>query len=245
MNTVRTVSDTKRDFHKAFPKPVNSVYRRVIDELLVEVHLLVVNQNFAYDPIFALGLTTAFDKFTAGYQPEADSQAIFTAMCQALLLDRDRLRQDAERLNELVMRSPGEVKNLLTTLESVVNLDPLTGQIRAIAANQKFKYSRLFAIGLYALLETAEPEAIAKNDRRQEILKQVGTTLNLGEDRLTKDIDLYCSTLEKVEQSRQMMADLVEAERKKREKLTAKTDPQSSENQDNSSTSENQESPLA
>jgi photosystem II biogenesis protein Psp29 len=244
VNTVRTVSDTKRDFHRAFPKPINSVYRRVIDELLVEVHLLVVNQNFAYDPFFALGLTTAFDKFTVGYQPEADSHAIFTAMCQALLLDRDRLCQDAAHLSELAVRSPGEVKNLLATLESVVNLDPLTGQIRAIAANQKFKYSRLFAVGIYALLETDDPEAIANNDRRQELLKQVSATLNLGEDRLNKDIDLYRSTLEKVEQSRQMMADLVEAERKKREKLTAKSDTASLEDRENPSTSENEESPL-
>jgi photosystem II biogenesis protein Psp29 len=244
VNTVRTVSDTKRDFHRAFPKPINSVYRRVIDELLVEIHLLIVNQSFAYDPIFALGLATAFDKFTVGYQPEADSHAIFTAMCQALLLDRDRLRQDAAHLNELAMRSPSEVKSLLTTLESVVNLDLLAGQIRAIAANQKFKYSRLFGIGLYALLETADPEEIANNERRQELLKQVGAALNLGEDRLTKDIDLYRSTLEKVEQSRQMMADLVEAERKKREKLTAKTDTDSPEERDNSSISDNKESPL-
>jgi photosystem II biogenesis protein Psp29 len=244
VNTVRTVSDTKRDFYRAFPKPINSVYRRVTDELLVEIHLLIVNQSFAYDPIFALGLATAFDKFTVGYQPEVDRQSIFTAMCQALLLDRDRLRQDAAHLTDLAMRSPNEVKSLLTTLESMVNLDPLTGQIRAIAANQKFKYSRLFGIGLYTLLETVEPEAISNNEPRQELLKQVGTTLNLGEDRLTKDIDLYRSTLEKVEQSRQMMADLVEAERKKREKLTTKTDTANSENQENSSAPDNTESPL-
>ena len=70
MNTVRTVSDTKKDFYLAFPKPVNQVYRRVVDELLVEVHLLKVNQTFVYDAIFALGFVTTFDRFTVGYKPE-------------------------------------------------------------------------------------------------------------------------------------------------------------------------------
>jgi photosystem II biogenesis protein Psp29 len=243
VNTVRTVSDTKRDFYRAFPKPINSVYRRVIDELLVETHLLIVNQNFTYDPIFGLGLTTAFNKFTVGYQTEVDRQSIFAALCQALLLDLDRLRQDASQLSELAMRSPSEIQSLLTTLESTANLDPLTAQVRAIAANHKFKYSRLFAIGLFSLLEIAEPQAVESSEKRQELLKQVGTTLNLGEDRLLKDIDLYRSTLEKVEQSRQMMADLVEAERKKREKLTAQADTASSEDRESTSSSENQESP--
>jgi photosystem II biogenesis protein Psp29 len=245
VNTVRTVSDTKRDFYQAFPKPINSVYRRAIDELLVECHLLIVNQNFAYDPIFALGLTTAFDKFTVGYQPEVDRQSIFAALCQSLLLDRDRLRQDASQLSELAMRSPEELKKLLATLESSVNLDPLMGQVQAIAANPKFKYSRVFAIGLFALLETADPQTIANNDRRQELLKQVGTTLNLGEDRLLKDIDLYRSTLDKVEQSRQMMADMVEAERKKREKLAKASEEPKVENQEDTSNPENQESTSA
>jgi photosystem II biogenesis protein Psp29 len=245
VNTVRTVSDTKRDFYHAFPKPINSVYRRAIDELLVECHLLLVNQNFAYDPIFALGLATAFDKFTVGYQPEVDRQSIFAALCQSLLLDRDRLRQDSAHLSELAMRSPQDLKNLLTTLESSANLDPLIGQLRAIGANPKFKYSRVFAIGLFTLLETADSEASANPEQRQELLKLVGTTLNLGEDRLLKDIDLYRSALEKVEQSRQMMADMVEAERKKREKLATKPEESKVENQESSSNPENQESTSA
>ncbi|MDX1977820.1 MAG: photosystem II biogenesis protein Psp29, partial [Pseudanabaenaceae cyanobacterium bins.68] len=79
----------------------------------------------------------------------------------------------------------------------------------------KFKYSRLFGIGLYTLLELCQPEAT--QNRRQELLTQVGNLLKVG-DRCTKDIDLYLSNLEKIEQGRQMMADLAEAERKKKAK---------------------------
>jgi photosystem II biogenesis protein Psp29 len=216
VNTVRTVSDTKKDFYLAFPKPVNSVYRRVIDELLVEVHLLKVNQTFVYDSIFALGLVTTFDRFTVGYKPETDRFAVFHALCSALQFDSDRVRQDATALSDLATRSPNEVKTLLTNLESGIHLEPLSGQLHTIANKANFKYSRLLGVGLYALLEIVDPEAIADNTKREETLKLVGDILKFGSDRLLKDIDLYRSNLDKIEQARQMIADMVEAERKKR-----------------------------
>ena len=216
MNTVRTVSDTKKDFYLAFPKPVNQVYRRVIDELLVEIHLLKVNQTFVYDSIFALGVVTAFDRFTFGYKPETDRFAVFHALCSALQFESDRIRQDAVTLSDLATRSPDQVKTLLTNLDSGINLEPLSGQLQTIATKENFKYSRLLGVGLYALLEISDPEAIADPAKREAAVKLVGETLKFGSDRLLKDIDLYRSNLDKIEQARQMIADMVEAERKKR-----------------------------
>lgn len=221
MNTVRTVSDTKKDFYLAFPKPVNQVYRRVVDELLVEVHLLKVNQTFVYDSIFALGFVTAFDRFTVGYKPETDRFAVFHALCSALQFDSDRVRQDATTLIDLATRSPNEIKSLLTNLESGIHLEPLSGQLHTIANKANFKYSRLLGVGLYALLEISDSVEIADNAKREEVLKLVGDTLKFGSDRLLKDIDLYRSNLDKIEQARQMIADMVEAERKKRAQKTA------------------------
>lgn len=223
MNTVRTVSDTKKDFYLAFPKPVNQVYRRVVDELLVEVHLLKVNQTFVYDSVFALGLVTTFDRFTVGYKPETDRFAIFHALCSALQFDSDRLRQDATTLVDLATRSPNEVKTLLTKLESTGSLEPLVGQLHTIASKENFKYSRLLGVGIYALLEISDSDTITDNTKREEILKLVGETLKFGSDRLLKDIDLYRSNLDKIEQARQMIADMVEAERKKRAQKEATT----------------------
>ena len=216
MNTVRTVSDTKKDFYLAFPKPVNQVYRRVIDELLVEIHLLKVNQTFVYDSIFALGVVTAFDRFTFGYKPETDRFAVFHALCSALQFESDRIRQDAVTLSDLATRSPDQVKTLLTNLDSGINLEPLSGQLQTIATKENFKYSRLLGVGLYALLEISDPDAIADPAKREAVVKLVGETLKFGSDRLLKDIDLYRSNLDKIEQARQMIADMVEAERKKR-----------------------------
>ncbi|NUN66471.1 photosystem II biogenesis protein Psp29 [Pseudanabaena biceps] len=216
MNTVRTVSDTKKDFYLAFPKPVNQVYRRVVDELLVEIHLLKVNQTFVYDSIFALGVVTTFDRFTVGYKPETDRFAVFHALCSALQFDPDRVRQDATTLSDLAKSSPDEVKNLLTTLEATTNLTLLAEPLKTIASKENFKYSRLLGVGLYALLEICDPDAIADTTKREELVKLVGEALKFGNDRLVKDVDLYRSNLDKIEQARQMIADMVEAERKKR-----------------------------
>lgn len=223
MNTVRTVSDTKKDFYLAFPKPINQVYRRVVDELLVEVHLLKVNQTFVYDSIFALGFVTTFDRFTVGYKPETDRFAVFHALCSALQFDSDRIRQDAATLSDLAKQSPDDIKTLLTNLDAGISLEPLSSQLQTIAHKENFKYSRLLGVGLYALLEISDPEAIADNTKREEIVKLVGETLKFGSDRLLKDVDLYRSNLEKIEQARQMIADMVEAERKKRASKAATT----------------------
>ena len=216
MNTVRTVSDTKKDFYLAFPKPVNQVYRRVVDELLVEIHLLKVNQTFVYDSIFALGVVTTFDRFTMGYKPETDRFAVFHALCSALQFEPDRIRQDAATLSDLATRSPDQVKSLLTNLDDGTNLEPLSGQLKTIVTKENFKYSRLLGVGLYALLEISDPDTIADNTKRDAAVKLVGEILKFGSDRLVKDIDLYRSNLDKIEQSRLMIADMVEAERKKR-----------------------------
>ena len=71
-------------------------------------------------------------------------------------------------------------------------------------------------MGIYALLEIGDPEAIADSTKREALIKLVGESLKIGSDRLPKDIDLYRSNLDKIEQARQMIADMVEAERKKR-----------------------------
>jgi photosystem II biogenesis protein Psp29 len=213
-----TVSDTKRSFHHAFPKPAHPVYRRIIDELLVETHLVRVNQNFRYDPIFALGLVTSFDRFTVGYRPESDRSRIFSALASALQFDPASLRHDGEQLLSLAQHHPAQVTTLLTNPHSAVVLEPLSSCLRAIADNPQFKYSRLFAVGIFTLLETAEPKAWQERDQRKSLLQGVGEVLKISPERLLRDLELYQSSLDKLRQSKQLIADLVEAERKKREK---------------------------
>jgi len=214
VNNVRTVSDTKRAFYNTHTRPVNSIYRRVVEELMVEMHLLSVNVDFRYDPLYALGVVTSFDRFMQGYRPDQDKEPIFNAICQALSYDPQKFRQDAEHLLSLAANHSWD--QLLSTSSDVPDTY-LRENVQAIAHNPKFKYSRLFAIGVFTLVSTADPNLIKDETSRVAALKQVCSTLNLPEEKVQKDLELYQSNLEKMVQAQLVMEDLIKADRKKRE----------------------------
>ncbi|MDJ0673917.1 MAG: photosystem II biogenesis protein Psp29 [Calothrix sp. MO_167.B42] len=225
MNNVRTVSDTKRTFYTLHSRPINTIYRRVVEELMVEMHLLSVNVDFNYNPIYALGVVTTFERFMAGYQPERDKESIFNALLQAVEVNPDIYQQDAQRLQAVAGDLP--VANLIEWLSQTTHLDrdaDLQNTLQAIANNSQFKYSRLFAIGLYSLLESADPEFVKDEKQLNEALKTIGNGLNLSDEKLIKDLELYRSNLDKMTQALIVMADMVAADRKKREQRTKQSD---------------------
>jgi photosystem II biogenesis protein Psp29 len=189
-----------------------------VEELMVEMHLLTVNNDFIYEPIYALGVVTAFNRFMQGYRPEADIHSIFNGLCQAIESDPYRYRQDAERLESLAKKlSPQDVIGWFQQTVTVPEYSDLQQQVAAIAGNSKFKYSRPFAIGLFTMLEQADPDLVKDEARRSEAIKQICTALNLPEDKVQKDLDLYRSNLEKMAQARVVMDDIMKAEKKRRE----------------------------
>ncbi|MBD2253699.1 photosystem II biogenesis protein Psp29 [Nostoc parmelioides] len=218
MNNVRTVSDTKRTFYALHTRPINTIYRRVVEELMVEMHLLSVNVDFSYNPIYALGVVTTFDRFMQGYQPERDKESIFSAICQAVEQEPQRYRQDAERLQAVAQSLP--VNDLVAWLSQANHLQQdadLQAQLQAIANNPNFKYSRLFAIGLFTLLEQSNPDLVKDEKQRTEALKTIAAGLHLSDDKFSKDLELYRSNLDKMTQALAVMADMLTADRKKRE----------------------------
>lgn len=230
MNTVRTVSDTKRAFYNLHTRPVNSIYRRVVEELMVEMHLLAVNVDFRYNPTYALGVVTSFDRFMQGYRPEQDKESIFNALCRSTEDDPDKYRQDAQHLLSVASRFPWDTVLLPEKSEGISDLASLRESLQDIAGNSKFKYSRLFAIGLFTLLETANPDVVKDEVQRTQALNQISQALNLPEDKIQKDLELYRSNLEKMMQVQAMMADVLISDRKKREeRAQAKADAANSE----------------
>ena len=93
----------------------------------------------------------------------------------------------------------------------------LQNRLAAIKSNTNFKYSRLFGVGLLALLLESDPEFIKDDKQRTETLKAIANGLHLPEDKLIKDLELYSSNLEKMAQALIVMADILSADRKKRE----------------------------
>jgi len=218
VNNLRTVSDTKRDFYKYHTRPINSIYRRVVEEMMVEMHLLSVNTDFRYDPIYALGVVSTFDSFMVGYAPEADRQTIFSALCQCVGGQPDTYRQDAARFSDAaVQMTPEEVIACFSFDDSVPAGKELQKLATAIATNPKFKYSRLFATGIYRLLEIADPEFIKNSDRFKVALQKISGELHFSAEKIQKDLEIYQGNLEKMSQVLEVIQDTLKADRKKRE----------------------------
>jgi photosystem II biogenesis protein Psp29 len=227
VNSVRTVSDTKRAFYNFHTRPVNSIYRRVVEELMVEMHLLAVNVDFRYDPIYALGVVTTFDCFMQGYRPEQDKESIFNALCQALEDNPQRYRDDSQKILSLASRFSWDALLIPAKSAAIPDVSHLREWTQAIAAQEKFKYSRLFAVGLYTILDTANPDITKDESKRNEAFKEICNALNLSEDKVQKDLELYRSNLEKMSQAQAVIAEALAADRKKREeRAQAKSAPE-------------------
>lgn len=196
---------------------------------MVEMHLLSVNVDFRYDPIYALGVVTAFDRFMQGYRPERDKESIFNALCRAIEADGDRYRQDAEHLRSEVAGLSRET--LEKTFESPSEAPDsfLKSQIEAIAEADAFKYSRLFAIGLYTLVETLDTDLTKDVKTVNAILKKLEPTLHFSADKLEKDLEIYRGNLEKLVQAQAVLTDIMKADRRKREERAAQAKPSEGE----------------
>ncbi|NES78144.1 MULTISPECIES: photosystem II biogenesis protein Psp29 [Okeania] len=219
MNNIRTVSDTKKAFYNSHTRPINSIYNRVVEELLVEMHLISVNADYSYNPFYALGIVTAFDRFMEGYSPEQDKISIFNALIQAQEEDSDKYRADAKGLEDLASQMSGQ--DMISWICLSADRDDaqhLQDNLRAISDGYKFKYNRLFAIGLFTLLEIADTELVKEQPQRTEAIKKISQALNLPEEKLLKDIEMYRSNLERIIQARNAMEDSLMAARKKRDK---------------------------
>ena len=217
MDKVPTVSDTKRHFYTHHTRPINSVYRRFVEELMVEMHLLSVNVDFRYDPLYALGVITSFKQFMQGYRPETDKDSILAALCQSISGNPQQYRQDAQEM--LSLAKGMSISELEAGIDQPREGDnALLKLLRGIRENPRFKYSRLFAIGLYTVLVQADPQLSKDTEKSNQALGRLSETLHLPSEKLQKDLELYRSNLDKIEQLLGVLEEALEAERKKREK---------------------------
>lgn len=183
---------------------------------MVEMHLLSVNADFRYDSVYGLGVATAFDRFMQGYRPPEDKDSIFSALCQSVETDPNTYRQSAEQLRAAAASTT--VNDFLQQTQQLPNpTGGLAEHLKPIAENSKFKYSRLFGIGLYTLLELMDGDLVKDEKRRNEALQSLSEALHLSADKLQKDLELYRSNLDKIAQAQQVMEDILKADRKKKE----------------------------
>ena len=204
-----TVSETKLNFLKAYKRPIPSIYNTVLQELIVQQHLMKYKRSYRYDPVFALGFVTVYDKLMEGYPSDEDRDAIFQAYIKALKEDPQEYRIDARKLEEWAM-----VQNSSSLPEFSSKEGEVEGILKDIAeraaGKDEFSYSRFFAIGLFRLLELA-------NATEPTILEKLCAALNINKRSVDRDLDVYRNLLSKLVQAKELLKEYVDREKKKRD----------------------------
>lgn len=217
MSAALTVADSKRAFHRAFPYVIAPLYRRMVDELLVELHLLSRQSGFRNDPLFACGLIQVFDSFGKGYRPDAQREPLLAALCSASGFDAAALRQQRDAAMAAMGSHGVEQVRQWVEQEGAGAPEPVAAALASIRRSD-FHYSRLMAVGLLSLLEQAQGADAMDPAALRSYAHDLGSAMGLLRERLDKDLSLYASNLEKMAQAVELMEETVAAERRKRER---------------------------
>ncbi len=183
-----TISDSKSDFHKEFPYVIPPIYRKLADELLVELHLLSHQKNFEKDSIFATGLIEIFSKFTSGYKPSEHITKLFDAICNCNGFNPTEINSSSEQL--------------LIKAKSFTKED-LNSFLSELTDNNKGNdyYSRINAIGIYKLVSEMPSFKDIKEEEINKEINNITELLGYQYSRVEKDISIYKSNIEKMKQA--------------------------------------------
>ena len=197
-----TVSDSKKLFHEQFPFVIPGLYKRIVDEMLVELNLLNHQSEFSLDFLFCVGLTETFKVLMKGYKPEKHLDLLFESLCSSTNFDAKGIKEiSKESQNELKEKS---FKDTLILLEE--------------KSNSKLYPSRILNLGVYILISNSQ-DFIEKNESEMsKIINDVFEKLNLSTDKAEKDIGIYKSTISKMEQAKELIEELRIKDKKKDQK---------------------------
>ncbi len=193
MSVRATISDSKSDFHKEFPYVIPPIYRKLADELLVELHLLSHQKNFKNSPIFATGLKEIFNKFTNGYKPFEHTKKLFNAICNCNGFNPDDIKTMSDQLFKKADKLSKE------------DLNEYLLKIKEENKDNNY-YSRINAIGIYTLVSMLPYNKESKNDEIKNETKRIAEILGYQYERVDKDISLYKSNIEKMRQALEIIA---------------------------------------
>lgn len=217
MSAALTVADSKRAFHRAFPHVIAPLYRRLVDELLVELHLLSHQRGFQSDALFATGLVQVFDSFSRCYRPDEQREPLFEALCASSGFNATELRRQRDAAVAAVGDHNLDSVRQWLERQGEGAPEPLASALASIQRSD-FHYSRLVAVGLLSLLEKARGADSLEPDALRQAAHGVGEAMGLIRSRLDKDLGLYATNLERMAQAVELMEETVAAERRRRER---------------------------
>ena len=194
-----TVSDSKKLFHEKFPYVIPGLYKRIVDEMLVELNLLNHQNEFTQDYLFCVGLTETFKELMKGYQPEKHLDLIFESLCSSTNFE-------AKEINEISQKSQKEFKNKTSNdiLKLIIE-----------KSNSKLYPSRILNLAIYILISNAQDLKEKDESGLNKMITDIFEKLNLSANKAEKDIGIYKSSISKMEQAKELIEELRIKDKKK------------------------------
>jgi photosystem II biogenesis protein Psp29 len=198
-----TVSDSKKLFHEQFPYVIPGLYKRIVDEMLVELNLLNHQNEFTQDYLFCIGLTETFKELMKGYKPEQHLDLLFDSLCSSTNFE-------AREINKISQESQEEFKN--KTSKDILKLleEKSTPNLYA---------SRLLNLGIYILISSAQDFKEKKENEINKLIANIFEKLKISTNKAEKDIGIYKSTISKMIQAKELIKELkIKADKKDQKK---------------------------
>ena len=197
-----TVSDSKKLFHEKFPYVIPGLYKRIVDEILVELNLLNHQNEFTQDYLFCIGLTETYKELMEGYQPEKHLDLLFESLCSSTNFE-------AKVINEISQKSQKEFKN--KTSKDILKL-------LIEKNNSKLYPSRILNLAIYILISYAQDLKDKDESETNKMISDIFEKLNLSANKAEKDIGIYKSSISKMEQAKELIEELRIKDKKKDQK---------------------------
>lgn len=203
-----TVADAKLKFTESFKKPLPALYSTVVQELLVQQHLYRWNKQYKYTAVTGLGMVSIFQQVLGGL-PEAERELVFDAFIDALQEDPKQYRADAAALEEWAKSQTAIVPDAAGD-----KVQQAMAEVAALAKEDKFVYTKFFAVGLFRLVELT-------GSKDPKTLTGLVSALNISQERVNADLMTYKGVLSRLEGAREIMKEFLIREKKKREEREA------------------------
>ena len=197
-----SVSDSKKLFHEQFPYVIPGLYKKIVDETLVEQNLLNHQNEFTRDNLFCVGLTETFKELTKGYKPEKHLNLLFESLCISTNFKAKEIKETSNiSQKEFSDKSLKDILNLLKE-----------------RSNSQLYPSRILKLGTYFLISNSQDFKEKKEIEINKMISEIFEKLSLSPTKAEKDIGIYKNSISKMEQAKELIEELRIKDKKKEQK---------------------------
>ena len=184
-----TVSDSKKLFHEKFPYVISGLYKRIIDEMLVELNLLKHQNEFKQEELFCVGLTEAVKELTKDCKPNDHLDMLFESLCRSSNFEPSKIKEISEDTLKIYKdKSFKEISNLLKEKRKA-----------------NLYSSRILNLVVYIVISNSNDFENLDEIEKNKIISEIIKSLDLSVSRSEKDIGLYKTSLIKLQQAKELI----------------------------------------